>query len=98
MEYNLEATEESQAHIARLMGVHTELMTTSEAARAAAPAVRSFIRSLGLPITLKEVGVGEKDLQGIADDAMNDLIVSTNPRHVKNTAEVVGILRSALGS
>ena len=80
MDFNLEVTQEAQAHIARLMGVHTEIMTTAQAASAAAPAVRTFIRSLGLPTTLKEVGVGEEDLQGIADDAMQDLVVSTNPR------------------
>ncbi len=98
MNFNLEVTEESQAHIARLMGVHTAIMTTAEAARAAAPAVHNFIRSLGLPTTLKEVGVGEEDLQGIADDAMLDLVVSTNPRPVEHIDQVVNILRAALGA
>ncbi len=98
MEFNLPVTEEPQSHIARMMGVHTELMTTSEAALAAAPAVGNFIRSLGLPTTLKEVGVTEADLQGIADDAMQDLVVSTNPRQVESIEQVVNILRSALGA
>jgi alcohol dehydrogenase class IV len=97
MDFNLDVTEEAQATIARLMGVRTEIMTTAEAARAAAPAVLNFIRSLGLPTTLKEVGVGPEDLQGIADDAMLDLVVSTNPRSVESTDQVVEILRGALG-
>lgn len=96
MEFNRDVTEECQARIARLLGVHTELMSTAEAAVAAAPAVQEFIRSLGLPTTLQEVGVGEEDLQPLAKDALRDLVVATNPRKVENLDEVVGLLRSAL--
>lgn len=97
MEFNLEVTESQQAEIARLMGVHTNIMTTAEAARTASPAVRKFINDLGLPTTLKEVGVGEEDLRGIAEDAMQDLVVATNPRPIESVDQVVDLLRGVLG-
>lgn len=98
MEFNLEVTETQQAEIARLMGVHAHIMTTAEAARTAAPSVRKFISDLGLPTTLKQVGVGEEDLRGIAEDAMQDLVVATNPRPIENVDQVVDLLRGVLGT
>jgi alcohol dehydrogenase class IV len=96
MQFNRSVTEECQARIARLLGVHTELMSTAEAADSAAPALQEFIRSLGLPTTLQEVGVGEEDLPSLAKDALQDLVVATNPRRVESIDQVVDLLRSAL--
>lgn len=97
MAFNLPVTQEQQAKVAKLMGVPTDLLTSAEAAAVAGHAVQAFVRSLGLPTTLKEVGVEEKDLFGIATDAMKDLIVATNPRPVTSVEQVVELLRTALG-
>jgi alcohol dehydrogenase class IV len=96
MEFNREVTEDCQARIARLLGVHAELMSSADAADAAAPALQEFIRSLGLPTTLHEVGVSEEDLWPLAEDALQDLVVATNPRRVEGPDQVVALLRNAL--
>ena len=57
--------------------------------------LREFIRGLGLPTTLSEVGVGREDFAAIAHDAMEDMIVATNPRPVTGEHEVVELLEVA---
>lgn len=57
--------------------------------------VRQFIASLDLPTTLREVGVDPRDFAAIAHDAMEDMIVASNPRPVADVAEVVKLLERA---
>jgi alcohol dehydrogenase class IV len=45
---------------------------------------------------LQEVGVGEEDLPSLAKDALQDLVVATNPRKVESIDQVVDLLRRAL--
>jgi alcohol dehydrogenase len=51
----------------------------AEAAARAPELVRDFVRSLGLPTRLSEVGVGEDDFDRIAEDAMRDFVVAAAP-------------------
>ena len=55
-----------------------------------------LIRSLGMPRSLKEVGVAEKDLQGLTGYIFQDIWCGTNPRPVPNADSLVDFLRSAL--
>ena len=50
---------------------------------------------LGLPWRLRDVGVTEEDFGGIAKDAMEDLIVASNPRKVESNDQVIDLLRTA---
>jgi maleylacetate reductase len=61
----------------------------------AAGAVRELIASLGLPTRLREVGVRREDFAVIAEKAMHDHAVKTNPRPVEKPADVVEILELA---
>ena len=61
----------------------------------AAGIVRRFIESLNLPTRLSEVGVRKEDFPALARDAMQDMIVATNPRPVADEAEVVQLLEKA---
>ena len=56
-----------------------------------------LIRSLGMPRTLKEVGVNEDQLPLIARYTLEDIWGRTNPRQIRNEDDVMEILRTALG-
>lgn len=62
----------------------------------ASAALDEFIRGLGMPRTLSQVGVGEDKLPLIAEYTLKDIWGRTNPRPVKTAADVMEILRLAL--
>ena len=57
--------------------------------------VDSFIRSLDMPRTLAEVGIGEDQFDVIAETTMMDFWVRTNPRPISGPADVRKILEMA---
>lgn len=81
--WNAEHDDSRQVRIlAALGGTHP---TASEA-------LDAFIRGLGLPRTLSEVGVGEDRFQQIAEYTMLDIWGRTNPRPVTSPADIMEIL------
>ncbi|KAI0441700.1 putative Fe-containing alcohol dehydrogenase [Xylaria telfairii] len=56
----------------------------------------AIIRALGMPRTLKEFGIGEDKLDGIAEHSLQDRMVKTNPAHLDKEG-VLEILRMVLG-
>jgi len=61
----------------------------------AADAVASLIAALGLPATLRDVGVRADQLDTIAAGAMHDRMVHTNPRKIDGPATVRQLLDAA---
>ena len=61
----------------------------------ASDVVDAFIRGLGMPRRLSEVGVGEDRLQQVAEYTMMDLWARTNPRTIAGPDDVMQILRLA---
>jgi len=61
----------------------------------AAEALDAFIRSLGMPRTLSDVGVGEDRFQQVADYTMLDPFTRANPRPIQSPSDVMEILRRA---
>lgn len=61
----------------------------------ASGALDAFIRSLGMPRTLTEVGVGEDQFEQIAEYTMLDIWGRTNPRTVSSPADILEILKRA---
>lgn len=61
----------------------------------AAESVDAFIRSLGMPRTLGEVGVTEDQFQKVAEYTMLDIWGRTNPRPVRSPTDILEILRRA---
>ncbi|MDX1386952.1 MAG: iron-containing alcohol dehydrogenase [bacterium] len=86
MEYNLEASAERYAGIARRLGVDTRLLDHQEAARASIEFVKGLRTQLkevcGLPDRLAEAGVEEGQLEPIAQAATEDGTSFFNPREV----------------
>ena len=58
-------------------------------------ALDKFIRRLGMPRTLAEVGVSEDQFQKIAEYTMHDMWGRTNSRPVKAPEDIMEILRKA---
>jgi alcohol dehydrogenase class IV len=67
------------ADLAAVMDRAAGALPEPEAAARAAQLVRDLVTRLGLPTRLSEVGVGEEDLDQIADDAMRDFVVASAP-------------------
>ena len=96
MAFNREETMTRQAWTAEAMGVDIAGMSEAEAASAAADEVARLVKDdMGLPWRLRDVGVGHDDFPGIAKDALEDIIVASNPRQVRSTDEVIDLLHKA---
>ena len=96
MAFNRQETMTRQAWVAEAMGVDIGAMSEEEAAVAAADEVSTLVRDdMGLPWRLRDVGVAHTDFPGIAADALEDIIVASNPRRVTSTDEVVQLLHRA---
>ena len=81
MEFNASHTGEKFREIARAMGVRgVDEMTQEEYRRAAVDAVRQLSKDVGIPQTLKEIGVKEEDLDALAEAAMADVCTGGSPR------------------
>ena len=86
MRYNEGATKDKQAMIAEAMG---------RPGVPAADAVAELIAALGQPTTLRAVGVKREQLPKIAEAAMHNLWVRTNPQPIRSAEDVMGILEAA---
>ena len=63
--------------------------------RRAEDVVDALVRGLGMPRTLREVGVAETDLPRLARNCMLDDWTYSNPRRISSPDEVMEILRAA---
>jgi len=86
--FNLSVNAHRQKRISACLG---------DASRPASELLDELIRGLGMPRTLKEVGVGEKDLDLIAEYTLEDIWGRTNPRPITSADDVMQILRTAMG-
>ncbi len=57
--------------------------------------VRALIRDLGMPCTLRDVGIKRKDLETLASRALDYQPVVLNPRKIETPADVMEILEIA---
>jgi len=81
MQWNAPVNGAAQAEIARILGGDT-----------GHEALRAFIRGLGLPTTLAEVGIAADEIPGLAARWDGGPPIATNPRPVRSTADVAEIL------
>ena len=82
MEFNMPSSIVKYGRIARAMGVDTNGMTDEEAAKAAVDAVKQLSLDLGIPQTLREIGIPEEALEQLANDAFNDVCTGGNPQPI----------------
>ncbi|MFA5026808.1 MAG: hydroxyacid-oxoacid transhydrogenase [Candidatus Methylomirabilota bacterium] len=94
MAFNASSNFEKFADIAAVMGEDTEGLSSGEAAELAVEAVRRLAADIGIPASLKAVGVAEKDLALIAEDTLKvQRLLVGNPRRVSSAAQVESVLR-----
>ena len=80
MAYNADCTASKYKYIAEAMGVDTLEMDADEYRTAAVDAVKKLAADVGIPKTLKEIGVKEDDLEALAEAAMADVCIGGNPK------------------
>ena len=77
------------------MGVDISGMTTEEAAQAACDAVRALAVEVGIPQHLSELGITEKDIPVLAEQAFTDVCTPGNPRDV-TLDDIVALYKKVL--
>lgn len=93
--FNLISCPERFVDIAVAMGENVEGLSVIEAAELALNAIKRLALDVGIPSGLKELGVKEKDLPTLAENAMKDVCNLTNPRKA-NKDLVIEIFKNAL--
>lgn len=95
MEFNAPVCREKYVEIAKAMGAYKEGMTQTEAAQAACDAVRALAVEVGIPQHLADLGIYEKDIDALADQAITDVCTPGNPRKVTRD-DIVALYRQVL--
>lgn len=95
MRFNAATHPERFVGVARAMGVEAARLHPREAAEAAIEAVESLREKVGVPGGLYQVGVRASDIGRFAENALNDVYITTNPRTVSKE-DVEQICRAAL--
>ncbi|NDL64022.1 lactaldehyde reductase [Acerihabitans arboris] len=81
MEYNAAHTGEKFRHIAVAMGVEAaKTMDIAQARAAAVNAVKQLCHDVGIPASLRDVGVKKEDIAQLAKAAYADVCTGGNPR------------------
>jgi alcohol dehydrogenase len=94
MRFNSVAMVNRFARIARAMGVNAGGRAEEDVIADGIEAVRSLAADCQLPARLRDVGVPEEALPALADAAMGDVAIFTNPRPA-SADEILGLLRTA---
>ena len=95
MRFNKEFAKERLAWICEILGMLDSEMSVDTAADRAADGIQKLTEDLWLPSRLQEFGVVKSDFPALADDALQDLIVATNPRPVTSPEVVMELLEQA---
>lgn len=82
MRFNMPAALPKYTDIAKALGVWKEGMTLEEAADAACTEIENLSKLVGIPQHLSELGIYEKDIPALAEQAINDVCTPGNPREV----------------
>ncbi len=94
-QFNLIASKERLADVAKAMGVNIAGMSVMDAAQAAVDAIKRLSAAIGIPPNLTVLGVKEGDLKVMAENAKKDVCQLMNPR-TATLDEVIGIFKNAM--
>ncbi|GAL31629.1 alcohol dehydrogenase [Vibrio maritimus] len=93
--FNASANPVKFADIAKAMGKDTSGLSAEQAAQLAIEAMEELSNKVGIPATLKELGVKTEDIAKLAESALEDVCCMTNPRQASQ-AEIEGIFEAAM--
>lgn len=98
MKYNAVADLEKFAEVAKAMGENVDGLSLREAADRAVQALAQLSKDVGIPSSLKEVGVTASDISDLAEEASKiDRLLNNNPRWL-TVKEIKKIYEEAYGS
>jgi len=80
MKYNKEISAAQYARVAQCFGINTFDMSDIEAAEKAIEAIQDLNKRIGIPKSLREVGIKEDQLEMLAKKAFEDPCHPSNPR------------------
>ena len=95
MRFNAPAALPKYVDIAKAVGVYKEGMTQEEAADAACTERENLSKLVGIPAHLSELGITEKDIDALADQAIEDVCTPGNPRPVTRE-DIVALYKKIL--
>ena len=95
MKFNAPAALPKYVDIAKALGVYKDGMTQQEAADAACTEIDKLSRLVGIPTHLSELGITEKDIDALADQAIVDVCTPGNPREVTRD-DIVALYKQIL--
>lgn len=95
MRFNAPAAKAKYVDIAKACGVYKDGMTVDEAADAACEAIADLSRRVGIPEHLTDLGITEKDIDALADQAIVDVCTPGNPREVTRD-DIVSLYKQIL--
>jgi maleylacetate reductase len=95
MRFNIPVATRAYRELAPALGLTEEGVEDTDLGETVCAATAKFIRELGLPQRLRDIGIPEADLPSIADEAMESKSVRANPRPVTGAQDVLGVLRAA---
>ena len=93
-EYNIISNPQRFADIAEFMGENIEGLSVMDAAQKAIDAMRRLATDIGIPTSLKEMGVKEEDFDLMATNALNDGNAGSNPRK-GNKQDIINLFAKA---
>ncbi|MEC0283812.1 iron-containing alcohol dehydrogenase [Terribacillus saccharophilus] len=97
MKYNVISNLTKFKEVALAMGENVEHLSLRDAAEQAVHALAKLSEDVGIPASLKEVGVEESDLTNLAEEANKiDRLLSNNPRKLTRD-DIENIYRDAFG-
>ncbi|MFP3121880.1 iron-containing alcohol dehydrogenase [Ectobacillus funiculus] len=98
MKYNAVADLEKFAEVAKAMGENVDGLSLREAANRAVQALAQLSEDVGIPASLKDVGVTASDIPALAEEASKiDRLLNNNPRWL-TVKEIQKIYEEAYGS
>ena len=95
MRFNAPAALPKYVDIAKAVSVYKEGMTQEEAADAACTEIENLSKLVGIPAHLSELGITEKDIDALADQAIEDVCTPGNPRPVTRE-DIVALYKKIL--
>lgn len=98
MKYNAVADLEKFSEVAKAMGENIEGLSLREAADCAVQALAKLAQDVGIPTSLKDVGVTAEDISNLAEEASKiDRLLNNNPRWL-TVKEIKKIYEEAYGT
>lgn len=93
--FNAQTSAARLTDVARAMGENVDGMDAATGAQLCLAAIRRLSVDIGIPASLVELGVQEKDIPLLAENALKDACGLTNPRQASQ-ADIQGIFRNAM--